>query len=458
MNTATTINRRINLKLTGTLIVFALSCSATAQNFEINSFVSASGYLTAEDELPFWMVTNNNGALSPQTDGLFQAATKGTYEFSAANKAKLTAGVGLFIRNGVEDKVQRNELYLQFENSWLKATVGAKNPRDRFQGLSVVNDNFLMSGNARAIPGILLETATPISLFKNLGLEAAMGHYELNDNRDTKGTMLHYKKLYANWQLSNKSNIRLGIEHYAQWGGRSPEFGKQKTAFTDFVKVFLAKNSSEDDNANERGNALGNHLGFYNFEYTYTPAIGSFKLYHQHPFEDGSGTALKNFPDGIWGLYYKPNREAYTGFLKGVVLEYVQTVSQSGRFGRSGRDNYFNNGIYITGWRYDVAIIGFPFFENTPVDQLIENNRVQGIHAALLGGIEKWGWMAKVSITKNLGSYVNPIIPKENRLYAYLKTSYRLSEKGGLSLEVGYDYNDQRQDKIGAGLIYTYSF
>ena len=434
------------------------STAGFTQNIHFESSFSASGYLSAEKELPFWLLTNKNGAISPQTDGLFQGGTKATYAYSEKNNATLTAGVSVFIRNGVADKLQRNEIYLQFENSWVRALVGAKNPTDRFQGLSVVNDNFLLSGNARAIPGVLLETAQPISVFKNVAIEASIGHYELNDDRDTKGTMLHYKKFYANWQLNSKNQLRLGIEHYAQWGGTSPEFGKFSDSFSDFINVFFAQNAGEGNIQGEQVNALGNHLGLYNLEYTYTPSLGQFKFYHQHPFEDGSGSALKNFPDGIWGIYFKPNEKKYTGFFKGMLIEYVQTVSQSGRFGRSGRDNYFNNRGYRTGWRYDTNFIGFPFFDNTPIDQIIENNRVLGVHMGLLGGFKAWTWLAKISITENLGRYGVPIVPKEKRVYTYLKTTYTFKKVGLFSLEVGYDYNNQQQDKVGAGLTYRYSF
>ncbi|UAB80424.1 hypothetical protein INR76_09880 [Marixanthomonas sp. SCSIO 43207] len=441
-----------------TLLIFLTATTAGLSQVEFETTLSTSGYYSTEDELPFWMITNKNGALSSQTDGIFQGGTKVLYDYSENNKAKLSAGVSFFLRNGVEDRLQRDEVYIQFENTWLRAIVGAKNSEDRFQGLSVVDNNFLISGNARAIPGVLVETTKPISIFENFGIEGGIGHYELNDNRVTKNTMIHYKKLYINWGIGNKSTLRFGIEHYAQWGGTSPEFGKQKQAFSDFLNVFFAKNSLESTNDNERLNALGNHLGIYNLEYTYAPTIGEFKLYHQHPFEDGSGTALKNFPDGIWGFYYKPNQEDYTGFLKGIVLEYFQTVSQSGRFGRSGRDNYFNNGIYMTGWRYDKSIIGFPFFDNTSITQLIENNRIRGAHIGMLGSIKNIDLLGKISVSENFGSYSQPFSSKENRAYVFLKTTYNFEKLGKVSLEFGYDYNDEQNDKSGVGLSYSYTF
>ena len=435
--------------------------AGSTQSIHFESSFSASGYLSSEDELPFWMITNKNGSITSKTDGLFQGGTKATYDFSEKNNATLTAGASLFIRNGLEDKVQRNELYLQFENSWLRAVVGAKNPSDRFQGLSVVEDNFLLSGNARAIPGVLLETTKPILISETIGIEGGIGHYELNDQRVTDGAMLHYKKLYANWQISNKNQLRFGIEHYAQWGGTSPIRGKQGESFNDFIDIFFAKRAGGEAFIGEQRNALGNHLGIYNLEYTYAPAIGSFKLYHQHPFEDGSGTALKNFPDGIWGMYYKPNQEDYTGFMTGFLLEYIQTTDQSGTDKNSGSDNYFNNSTYSSGWTYEKSVIGLAFIGKTPRNSLegfYFNNRIRAIHIGVSGTHKNWSFLTKHTYSENLGSYAVPLDKKEKSFYSTLVGTYFLEKYGNISLILGFDYSNLNPEQYGAGLTYSYHF
>lgn len=451
----------IKQKLLFIAIILMISISGTAQNLEINSSVSASGYLSTEGELPFWMVVNQNGGLSSQTDGLFEGATKGQYFLSENNKASFTAGVSFFLRNGVEDKLQRNELYLQFENSWVRATLGAKNPTDRFQGLSTVNDNFLLSGNARAIPGVLLETATPISIFKNINIEGAIGHYEMNDDRFVKDAMLHYKRLYVNWQLGAKSKITLGVEHYAQWGGTSPTRGKQPSGFTDFIDIFFARGGGEDAFSGDQQNALGNHLGIYNLEYNYRDDIGTFKLYHQHPFEDGSGTALKNFPDGTWGFYFKPNKEEYSSFLDGILIEYVQTSNQSGTGEDSGGDNYFFNGTYSSGWTYGSKTVGLPLIEKVERDQpnmFFFNNRVKAINIGFSASLKKWKFLTKHTYSENFGSYSLPIEVKQKSFYSTLTTTYSLEKYGSLSLIVGFDYSNLTPEKYGTGLTYSYEF
>jgi len=451
----------IKQKLFFIAILLMISISGTAQNLEINSSVSASGYLSTEGELPFWMVVNQNGGLSSQTDGLFEGATKGQYFLSENNKASFTTGVSFFLRNGVEDKLQRNELYLQFENSWVRATLGAKNPTDRFQGLSTVNDNFLLSGNARAIPGVLLETATPISIFKNINIEGAIGHYEMNDDRFVKRSMLHYKKLYANWQLGAKSQIRLGVEHYAQWGGTSPTRGKQPSGFTDFIDIFFAKGGGENAFSGDQQNALGNHLGIYNLEYNYRDDIGTFKLYHQHPFEDGSGTALKNFPDGTWGFYFKPNKEEYTGFLDGLLLEYIHTTNQSGSGVDSGNDDYFFNGIYSSGWTYEQNIIGLPLFNRVQRGESYMYsfyNRIKSIHIGISSTHKNWSFLSKLSYLENLDSFIVTNLEKIKNFYSILRTTYSFENYGNITLTLSFDYSDLNPNNYGTGLTYNYNF
>ena len=43
-----------------------------------------------------------------------------------------------------------------------------------------------------------------------------------------------------------------------------------------------------------------------------------------------NGSALKNFPDGIWGVYFGPNTVDYDSFITGLLLEYVQTTDIDG--------------------------------------------------------------------------------------------------------------------------------
>ena len=249
-------------------------------------------------------------------------------------------------RDGFVDRFQRNELFVRYTNKWLKATAGSKNPDIAFDGLSTSNGNILWSGNNRAIPGVTLEAPNHLHIWKNLSLDYGLGHYLLNDDRFVDNTQVHYKRLGIHFEIHSKHKVAATLQHYAQYGGTHPILGKLPSGFSDYIKVVLAQSAGDNAEFNEQVNALGNHLGSYDFEYTYTGEKGIFKGYHLHLFEDGSGTAFKNFPDGIWGLTYAPKDKN----LQRILYEYVHTIDQSAGEGRSAGDNYFSNKGYRSGW------------------------------------------------------------------------------------------------------------
>ena len=183
-----------------------------------------------------------------------------------------------------------------------------------------------------------------------------------------------------------------------------------------------------------------------------------FSFYHQHPFEDGSGTALKNFPDGIWGFYFGPNTIDFDSFLTGFLLEYVQTTNQSGSdLLGSARDNYFSNSIYASGWTYHNNTIGLPFIVPSGDPSTILYNRSRAINLGLAAANRKLSFKTKMSFVQNLGSFANPIEPEEFAIYSYLNTTYSTEEFGKFSLLLGFDYSDLNTDTFGAGLTYSYS-
>ncbi len=240
------------------LLFISNSSQLFSQQLEINSSVSASGYLSSEEVIPFWMISNKNGSLAPKSTGLFEAESKLNYKLNEKHSFKI--GGSFFLRNEIEDEFQRNELYVQYSNKILKATIGSKNADVFANGLSVVNSNFLLSGNSRAIPGLSIEANSPTKISNSFSIDWGIGHYELNDNRYVKDAKLHYKYLGLIWHVNVKNSLKGEIIHYAQWGGVSPEFGELPSSGSDFFDVFLAKRAN-DGTTSEQRNALGNHLG-----------------------------------------------------------------------------------------------------------------------------------------------------------------------------------------------------
>ena len=432
------------------LILLSSFCSYAQDSIEIKGDIELATFVFNEN-LPFWFHTNTGTFLNDQTN--LAARINATADYAISQSHTLQLGIGGFYRDGrVTQEFQRNNLYLRYQNNLIKATIGSKEVEDKFQGLGVVRDNFSLSGNARALPGLQIELTKPIHLIKSkLLVDGSIAHYNLNDDRFVTGTRIHNKRLDLIWQFKSKSKLTLGVEHFAQWGGVSPTTGEQPTSFSDFVDVFFARRGGEEATNNDQLNSLGNSLGYYKFQYDWSSVSGNYSLYHHHPFEDGSGTRLRNFPDGIWGFYYSlDEKKEYSSMLKGFLLEYVSTVSQSGRFGRSGRDNYFNNRIYRDGWTFEGNTIGLPFIS------VPSNTRIEAFHFGILTRVKKIETRAKLSFVTSKGTFFNEIDPATQQLYTFLENTYSFNGRSKLKLTLGVDFNINFENNLGAGLSYLF--
>lgn len=440
------------------LIFFLFPFMLFSQEFEIGGSIETKAILSTENETPFWFHTNTNYAVGELTNLSATAELKASLTYS---KFKLNAGAAVYGRDGVAHNVQRRDLYLQFENSWLLATVGSKKQKEVLDGLSATNQNFLWSGNARPLPGILIEANNPFRISNTFGIDWGIGHYVMNDERYVDNTQLHYKRLGVITTFNENNQLTLGVQHYAQWGGTSPEWGKLKSGFKDFVNVFFAHTTEEYGIEGETLNKLGNHLGTLLLKYELKNTLGSFSIYHDHYIEDGSGTRWANFPDGLWGIYFKPKNQK---IISSVLYEYMDTVDQSGISVGSGKDNYFSNSIYRSGWTYEDNIIGLPFIlfdKNVEIDGdniPIINNRSKVHHIAVMGAFSKFQWKLKSTYTKYLGTYRKPFLPEWKYWYNYGSLSYKSEKLGTFTVLGGADFSNVADTLIGGGIAYSYSF
>ncbi len=440
------------------LIFFFFPLMLFSQEFELGGGIETKAILSNENETPFWFHTNTNYAVGELTNLSATAGLKASLTYS---KFKLNAGAAMYGRDGVENNLQRRDLYLQFENSWLYATIGAKKQIEVLDGLSATNQNFLWSGNARPLPGILLEANKPFKISKIFGVDWGIGHYILNDNRYVEDTQLHYKRLGLITTFNENNKLTVGVQHYAQWGGTSPELGKLKSGFKDFINVFFAHTTEEYGIEGETLNKLGNHLGTILLKYELKNKLGVFSIYHDHYIEDGSGTRWANFPDGLWGIYFKPKNQ---NIISSVLYEYIDTVDQSGISIGSGKDNYFSNSIYRSGWTYEQNVIGIPFILynknmslNSTEPRFI-SNRSKTHHFGVMGEFSKFQWKLKSTYSKYLGTYGKPLYPEWKYWYNFGSLSYKSEKLGTFSVLGGMDFSNVADTRVGGGIEYSYSF
>lgn len=441
------------------LYIFIFTSSITAQErLNFSGSLGSIGFIP-NDRLPFWSFTNSQGFLSESSSYGVSAFAKA--EYSLSDNHLITLGAGAYLSDGFNDNLRRSNLYIEYKNNWILVTAGAKEVVEELYNLSTINDNILLTGNTRPLPGIIISNVKPIKLSEEFSLDAALAHYNLNDDRSTKNAQIHYKMIRANWTINETSSLSVALRHYAQWGGRLSDGTKLPSDIKAFGRVFIGANGGDIDNPNEAINALGNHLGSYNINYKKHLKNGTLALYHQSLFDDRSGRELNNFPDGVWGVNYQPKENT---LIKSILYEYIQTVSQSGAprptegiAQQSGGDNYFINSIYRSGWTYEGAIIGLPFlnpFGNTTTPS---NNRMIGHHLGLAGSLGKIDYTIKGSYIQNLGTYNSPIKPRQQAFYSYANFSYDTNILGIINLFLGADYINNFSNATSIGIGYKYN-
>ncbi|MGJ8665829.1 MAG: capsule assembly Wzi family protein [Patiriisocius sp.] len=436
--------------LFNTILFFFFSASLSqAQNssdeiideFSYFNEFSVIGIGSSENYAPYWFHTNTNSAIGQFSNISTTASVGGSYKYK--ENVSLEIGAAFFYRdNIVVEDFQRRDLYAQIKINWLKVTLGAKSQDVEVDGLSATNKNFLWSGDARPLPGLIIEANKPLKINNWLGIDWGIAHYNLNDDRFVDNARVHYKRLGAHIKLNKKNRFYARIQHFAQWGGTSQTEGPQEDDFGAFVDVFIAKQTGS------RFNALGNHLGSYLFDYYWSPDIGTFNFYHEHPFEDGSGTRLANFPDGVWGIVYSPKKNK---FINNVLYEFIDTTDQSGEDG-SGKDSYFNNRVYKSGWYYEGQNIGLPFL----IVRI--NSRVTAHQLGLSGKIKNIDLVLKSTYVNSIGTFFEGLDYDDEAIYTFAKASYNIERYGMISLLVGYDISTLNNNVLGAGLEYRVKF
>lgn len=291
---------------------------------------------------------------------------------------------------------------------------------------SYLNDDLssgslLLSNNSNAMPkaGFVAKKRIGTDIFLDYGISHAI--FDKNDVY-TKAPFLHEKFIYLNFN-KNSNTFKIGFVHEAMWGGtinNDNKFaGKQPQSFSDFLKIFISGDGPEDF---PHSNALGNHIGIWDFVYQKSHGDKIFKSYYQHLFEDTSGLRFKNRTDGLWGLeltnyIYKTN----------ILIEYINTKNQF-IDPPYVSENYYSHGLYSYGWSYKGFILGNPLISP------LSNNSNDYIYI----GFES-------SLPKNFGIRINAFRILNRR--DLIKNKIEVSKKmgNGFQLKVFYIKDNKKE-------------
>lgn len=406
------------------LIVFAYLLSPVqvhSQDTGIHIGASAYSLYSSGNDLPFWFTSNQQGIFEHANNSFNIADVSINKNFNSEKKWDYSYGARAIYAKGENTYHQFNEWYagISYKSFYLKA--GAFPEETVYEGLSSTNGNIDWSNNARPMPRIRLATNGYIPLpfgkhskfWKDVTFKAFYDEGFLNDdNRYVKNTQLHHKSFYFRKQINSREHVTIGGDHYAMWGGTSPDYGKLPGVKSYLRSIFFLS-GSEDAPESDQMYFSGNHLGMFYLDYEKTYPSGTFTMYLNHPW-DHVPIIIHNLFDNLIGLNFSLNKKS---FISDILLEIMNTTDQGGVMHVRDEwdptvyfEHYFEHGEYKSGLSYENRIIASPFFSPMAIKDGINygtgNNRVALMHLALKGYLHpNISWKYFFSYARSSGTY-----------------------------------------------------
>ena len=401
----------------------------------------------AGEYLPFWQRAGYDGIMPYTSAAVIAAgadiqykAVCGIFFETGANLVGQAVTASRWNERGVNGLVDR--LYVSAGWRMLHLDVGMK-PRVRELGdLSLTGGNIHLSGNARNMPGI--NAWSDWIYFERghwIGIRGNFAHYQMIDPRYITDARIHNKSFAFKLALGRKVDFEAGLDHWAQWGGVSPDVGQRPYSWKDYVRIIFAKQGGQDATLSDQLNALGNHLGHEYVRVNWRASAFTMTFQYDMPFEDGYNIIkTEPMPDGVYTLKFSFNdREK---LVTDVLYEFASTTWQSGPihdrpateeemttdygkyvywqdpdhyfYGKmvpGGRDDYFNNSEYRSGWTYYGRALGLPLMIPYAPDQDgitygFVSNRVRAHHVGLKGVVRHIPYTFKATYSSNWGRYL----------------------------------------------------
>lgn len=309
-----------------------------------------------------------------------------------------------------------NELYLQGKVYFLNVYAGQKRQVFGNQDPELSSGGMLWSQNSRPMPKISIESDgyLPIPYTRGYAeVKGGLSHGWFENQKDLRGLLLHHKYAYIRLGGSFPVNLSYGVQHVAQWGGRSNALGSMPVTLDNYLRIFIGSAGGSTASWSDRENALGNHIVSQNLGLDVNLKSANISLYWQSIAEDAPVkkfiTKTPTVEDGLWGASVK-----IPGFrlLHHFVLEYISTTDQSGPwhdldgviFG--GLDGYYG-GAYPNGWSYRGMTIGNPWLTSPKYNEdgytSIMNNTIRLYYFSGEGKIKLVNYRITLAKSKNYG-------------------------------------------------------
>ncbi len=396
-----------------------------------------TGALSTGPTLPFWMTANQFG-LMPEHSGALALVQAGTqYDPAKDFQWKWGASLAANLDKGptADFNLMVDELYASLKWRALSLDLGMRHDPLDFYGaaatlgsLSTTGGHLIASGNARSMPGYMLRLdPVPVPFTgKHVWLYGAFGDFKTLDKRYVQGALVHRTQLFVKVSVS-RLDFDFGIDHYAIWAGQNPKVAMPAT-FANYFRVITGRSASASGSHSDQLNVIGDQGGGELFRLSWRGDGWHAILQHDIPYNDGSGMAFLNFPDGVNTLCVGFDRKNH--WVSDVAYEFMYTRNQSGwshkrpvpdQLQPSGGDNYFNNEEYRSGWTHFGHPIGFPLFvpKGTHAGTWtgwnivlgIENNRLRAHHIGVSGMLfHQFPYKLMLTFSQNYGLYKKPYL------------------------------------------------
>jgi hypothetical protein len=328
-----------------------------------------------------------------------------------------------------ENKFYINESFIKYNLSEETFLRFGKYYRDFSAYLNdeISSGSMLVSHNAEPMPKIGLFTSRNIKKNQHINFEFGIAHgiFDKNDFY-TNRPFLHEKFIYIN-VVKPSYEFGVGFVHEAMWGGSTVLLGDQPQTIKDFFKVFISADGPLKE-GQPHANALGNHLGIWDFYYKKNINDYTIKLYYQHFFEDTSGLRFANKWDGLWGLElinYIPKTN--------ILFEYLDTTNQFINPPYVA-ESYYNPGEYPGGWSYKNYTIGNPFMSHSNQEETAM------IHLGLSGTISSNYYKIYISKRINISDSIKYKVMLSKKINPKSKVNFFIvnneSNNGGFGVSI----------------------
>ena len=436
--------RKIKILYASLLNLCLLTAPAVAQD-SLHYRLGIHTAVASQDYLPHWSTANRFGVLDDGDYALGWLRGAATYHRPLTKQVRLEVGLDLLTKvpfaGELSPRLRLQQGYVRlrygiFElgGGWQQRTLGT-------QADGLTTGSLSVSGNARPIPQVLFAVPEYSAVPYTRGyveFKGTFAHGWMGDDRFVRGAWLHQKSLFVRGGGSFWLNGSVGLVHNVVWGGTYPGVGQLPNGLSDFWQVIRGEGAKNVDLNNPvllgEASALGDNLGVYDFSLLFKAKNYHVLVYHQTPFEDKTGSRLTRNRDRLLGINLTVPKANH--WIESVVYEYLYTKYQSGptipgapngppadKFGNDfgGRDNYYNNAVYKTGWVHAGRIIGTPLFftearmrhyvpgfvepDDSGFNFNVVNNRVVAHHVGVKGVIKRVGYRLLSTFSTNYGTY-----------------------------------------------------